>query len=132
MEAILPNREEAELLAGMTIGSLAECEEACRKIRERGVKHVVVTMGDEGVYYQSEEAAEHLPPYPTEVVDVTGAGDAFASGLLYGVVNGEPFAKACRLGLAASALTLQTEQSVSPLLKPDQLEQAVEQYEKER
>lgn len=132
VEAILPNREEAELLSGMTIGSLEECAKACRKIRERGVKHVIVTMGEEGIYYQSEEVSEHLLPYPTNVVDVTGAGDAFASGLLYGVVNGESFPKACRLGLAASALTLQTELSVSPLLKPDQLEMTVEQYEKER
>ncbi|MGW9129044.1 PfkB family carbohydrate kinase, partial [Paenibacillus chitinolyticus] len=126
------NREEAELLSGMTISSIEECAEACAKIRERGVKHVIVTMGEQGIYYQSENVSEHLTPYPTEVVDVTGAGDAFVSGLLYGIVNGESFEKACRLGLAASALTLQTEQSVSPSLKADQLERTVEQYEKER
>jgi len=132
IEAILPNREEAEVLAGMSIQSAEDCAEACRKIRERGVKHVIVTMGEQGVYYQSEDAAEQFTPYPTDVVDVTGAGDAFASGLLYGIVNGETFEDACRLGLAASALTLQTEQSVSPLLKPEQLEQAVNPYNKER
>lgn len=132
VEAILPNREEAELMAGMKITTIEECAEACRKIRERGVKHVIVTLGEEGIYYQSDEVEEHMAPYPTEVVDVTGAGDAFASGLLYGIVNGESFQRACRLGLAASALTLQTEQSVSPLLKAEQLELAVEQFEKER
>lgn len=132
VEAILPNREEAELLAGMNIGSIEECAEACRKIRERGVKHVIVTMGEHGVYYQSEDVSKHFTPYPTEVVDVTGAGDAFASGLLYGFVNGESFERACQLGLAASALTLKTEQSVSPLLKPEQLELTVDQYEEER
>lgn len=132
VEAILPNREEAELLAGMSIGSIEECAEACRKIRERGVKHVIVTMGEQGVYYQSEEVSRHFTPYPTEVVDVTGAGDAFASGLLYGFVNGENFERACQLGLAASALTLKTEQSVSPMLKPEQLEMTVDQCEKER
>ncbi|WP_409176784.1 carbohydrate kinase [Brevibacillus fortis] len=132
VEAILPNREEAELMAGMKITTIEECAEACRKIRERGVKHVIVTLGEEGIYYQSEDVAEHMPPYPTKVVDVTGAGDAFASGLLYGIVNGESFQRACRLGLAASALTLQTEQSVSPLLKAEQLELAIEQFEKER
>lgn len=132
VEAILPNREEAELLAGMSIGSIEECAEACRRIRERGVKRVIVTMGEQGIYYQAEDADEQFTPYPTEVVDVTGAGDAFASGLLYGYVNGESFERACQLGLAASALTLKTEQSVSPLLRPEQLEQTVDQYEKER
>lgn len=132
VEAILPNLEEAELLAGMEIRSLDDCARACERIRERGVKHVVVTMGEQGVYYQSEEYAEQLAPYPAEVVDVTGAGDAFVSGLLYGVVNGEAFPRALRLGLAASALTLQTEQSVAVGLQPEQLEEIVEQYEKER
>lgn len=132
VEAILPNREEAELLSGMEIKTMQDCEEACRKIRARGVKSVVVTLGEQGIYYQSEDQAEKLAPYPTEVVDVTGAGDAFASGLLYGVVNGEPLGRACRLGMAASALTLQTEYSVSPLLKPEELEQTINQYEEER
>lgn len=132
VEAILPNREEAELLAGMEIHSLEDCERASAIIRERGVKHVIVTMGEQGIYCQSEEMSEHVLPYPTEVVDVTGAGDAFVAGLLYGVVNGEPFPKALRLGLAASALALQTEQSVAAALKPEQLEEIVEQYEKER
>lgn len=132
VEAILPNREEAELLAGVPIHSLEDCEKACQIIRGRGVKHVVITLGEQGVYYQSGETAEHIPPYPAEVVDVTGAGDAFASGLLYGIVSGETFSRACRLGLAASTLTLETEQSVSPLLKPRQLEELVNHYEKER
>jgi pseudouridine kinase len=121
VEAILPNREEAELLAGMRIESLTDCAEACEKIRHRGVKHVIVTLGEQGVYYSSADTSEHLPPYSAEVVDVTGAGDAFASGLLYGIVHEEPFPQACRLGLAAAALTLQTELSVSPLLQPEQL-----------
>jgi pseudouridine kinase len=121
VEAILPNREEAELLAGMSINSLEDCAAACRKIRERGVKHVVVTLGEDGVFCSSEGAEEHVPSYQTSVVDVTGAGDAFAAGLLFGIVSGKTFSEACRLGLAAAALTLQTEHSVSPLLHPDRL-----------
>ena len=132
VEAILPNREEAEQLAGMSISTPEDCHKACEIIRGRGVQHVVVTLGEQGVYYQSEETSELIAPFPAEVVDVTGAGDAFASGLLYGIVNGEPFSRACRLGLAASTLTLQTEHSVSPLLKPQQLEELVNQYAKER
>ncbi|QQE74787.1 winged helix-turn-helix transcriptional regulator [Brevibacillus composti] len=132
IDTILPNREEAEILAGFSISSVEDCREASRRIRARGVKQVVITLGGEGIYYQSEEESEHLPPYPTDVVDVTGAGDAFASGLLYGVVNGETLARACRLGMAASALTLSTGHSVSPHLVPERLEQTVNEYEKER
>lgn len=121
IDTILPNREEAELLSGMSIDSIEACGMACEKIRERGVKNVIVTLGEQGIYYSSEEDAGLLPPFPVEVVDVTGAGDAFASGFLYGIMQGETLVQACRLGLAASALTLQTEHSVSPLLQPEQI-----------
>jgi pseudouridine kinase len=125
VEVTLPNREEAELLAGIPIESMEDCEQACRIIRGRGVKQVVVTLGETGIYCQSADGAEQIPPYPAEVVDVTGAGDAFTSGLLYGIAGGEPFSRACRLGLAAAALALETEQSVPPLLKPERLQELV-------
>lgn len=121
VDTILPNREEAELLAGMEIHSLDDCRTAAQKIRERGVKSVVITLGEQGVFYATEETAEHLTPIAAEIVDVTGAGDAFAAGFLYGITNGETFSRSCRLGLAAATLTLQTEHSVSPLLQPEKL-----------
>ncbi|GAA4716587.1 carbohydrate kinase [Brevibacillus fulvus] len=121
VEAILPNREEAELLADMPIGSMRECAEACRSIRARGVKNVIVTLGEEGIFYDGEAGTGQLQPFRTEIVDVTGAGDAFAAGFLFGICSGEAFVKACQLGLAASALTLQTESSVSAKLQPEQL-----------
>ncbi|MFC4766164.1 PfkB family carbohydrate kinase [Effusibacillus consociatus] len=127
IDTILPNREEAELLAGMEIHSLSDCKEACGKIRKRGVNNVVVTLGKQGIFCSTPEESEYLPAFKTEVVDVTGAGDAFASGVLYGVIRGESLLHACKIGLAAAALTLQTEHSVSPLLKPDQLEAYLEE-----
>jgi pseudouridine kinase len=119
--AILPNREEAELLADMEIASIEDCRTACERIRTRGVENVVITLGEQGICCQSNEGWVHLPPLPVDVVDVTGAGDSFAAGFLFGVAAGEPISRACRLGLAAASLTLQTEHSVSPLLRAERL-----------
>lgn len=127
VQTILPNREEAEVLAGMKIDSLADCRTACEKIRERGVGSVVVTLGEEGICFASEDGFEHLLPRKVEVVDVTGAGDSFAAGFLYGMAEGESFDRACRLGQAAATLTLQTERSVSPLLQAERLYQMCEE-----
>ncbi|MFM1651916.1 carbohydrate kinase [Brevibacillus sp. B_LB10_24] len=121
VDTILPNREQAELLAGMEIASLADCRMACEKIRERGVKNVIVTLGESGIFYLTPVGSGHLPPFPTDVADVTGAGDAFDAGFLYGIIHGEELPRACLLGLAASSLTLQTEHSVSPQLRPEQI-----------
>jgi len=53
-----------------------------------------------------EEGAKHIdvPGFPVEVQNVLGAGDAFASGFLYGVVNGWDWDKAARLGNACGAI----------------------------
>lgn len=130
VKVILPNKEEAELLSGVPIHSIADCDSACDAIIARGVEHVIITLGEQGIYYGSRETKIQLPPYPVKVVDVTGAGDAFAAGLLFGITNGEAELDACRLGLAASALTVQTEQSVSSLLTAETLYQYIEENEK--
>ncbi|WP_394137931.1 carbohydrate kinase [Cytobacillus oceanisediminis] len=128
VELLLPNREEAEMLAETKIDSIKDCQLACEKMRQRGVQKVIITLGDQGVYYFSTEESGHLPAFETEVVDVTGAGEAFASFAIYGIMNQESLFSACQLGLAGAALTLQTEKSISSFLKPDNIHEIVNQF----
>ncbi|UFU00296.1 winged helix-turn-helix transcriptional regulator [Radiobacillus kanasensis] len=119
---ILPNQDEAELLAGISITSIQGAKAACQRILERGVQQVVITMGAEGVVYASSDQSGHIPAISTEVVDVTGAGDAFAASVTYGLLAGHSLEKACQIGVAAASLTLQTEASVAPQLNQEYLE----------
>ncbi|WP_409291486.1 carbohydrate kinase family protein [Peribacillus sp. SCS-37] len=114
IHCILPNREEAEILSGMKIESLSDCMKASVLIQESGVKNVVITLGKDGVFGADGESTFHLPAFPVEVLDVTGAGDAFMAGFLYGLSEGEEFRHACRIGSAAAALALQSNLSVHP------------------
>jgi fructokinase len=64
-----------------------------------GAGFVVLTMGGEGVLLATaEEERYRLQPNPISVVDVTGAGDAFWSGLLSGLLSGSSPLEAARLG----------------------------------
>ncbi|MBM4761300.1 carbohydrate kinase [Bacillus sp. B15-48] len=128
VELLLPNKDEAEMLAETKIDSINDCQTACEKISQLGVKNVIITLGDHGVYYFSPEESGHLPPIQTDIVDVTGAGEAFASCTIYGIMNNEPLVRACQLGLAGAALTLQSEKSISPMLKPERIHELVEEY----
>ncbi|MBA9028818.1 PfkB family carbohydrate kinase [Peribacillus huizhouensis] len=128
VEMMLPNREEAEILADIKIDSIDDCQLACEIISQRGVKKIIITLGNQGGYYFSTEESGHLPPFKTDVVDVTGAGEAFASCAIYGILNEESLFSACQLGLAGASLTLQTEESISSFLKPEKIHEIVKDF----
>lgn len=73
---LLPNADEARLLTGC-----ADAEAAARALAARH-EVVAVSLGAEGALWASGDLLVHRPAQPTVVVDTTGAGDAFAAGLL--------------------------------------------------
>jgi sugar/nucleoside kinase (ribokinase family) len=96
---LLPNADEARLLTGC-----ADAAEAARSLAERH-RAVAVTLGAEGALWASGGRVVHRPAHPTDVVDTTGAGDAFAAGLLTTWLrqpDGDPSA-ALDAGLALAA-----------------------------
>lgn len=72
-----------------------------------GVKWVLEKMGSEGVRAVSKMNTISLPAFPVETVDTTGAGDSFAGGILYSLIQGYPFEEALRIASACGALTAQ-------------------------
>ena len=108
-ERVLPALPHLELFTG----SLAEAraisgedgpETAAAWLRNRGARRVALKLGAEGCYLAEEGLAEHVPTPQVTAVDGTGAGDAFAAGLLYGLLAGWPLARAAKLANAAGAL----------------------------
>ena len=73
---LLPNSEEARLLSGC-----ADVADAARTLAQR-YPVVTVKLGPDGALWASGDVLVHRPAHPTTVVDTTGAGDAFAAGLL--------------------------------------------------
>jgi sugar/nucleoside kinase (ribokinase family) len=101
-DLLLPNASEAYALTGDT-----DPERAARALGERFAE-VVVTLGPEGALWTDGDAVLRAAAAPVdELVDSTGAGDAFAAGLLTarvaGMSNAEALAAGCRL--AALAVT---------------------------
>lgn len=86
------------------ISGLSEPEASAAWLRDRGVDRVALKLGAEGCYVADEHGAEHVPAPRVDAVDGTGAGDAFAAGLLYGLLAGWPLVKSARLANAAGAL----------------------------
>ena len=126
---LIANSEEAEVLAGMEIKEEGDFFKAAEIILAKGVEKVVITRGDKGLIYFTKlgEAGVILPP-EAEVVDVTGAGDSLVSGIMYSHIKGLSTENACKIGIACSIITLQSYQTVNPLLNNKKLQEIFGKY----
>ncbi|MEO1010830.1 MAG: 5-dehydro-2-deoxygluconokinase [Bacteroidota bacterium] len=79
-------------------------EESIARLLTTGVETLIVKRGKDGASICSKDGTmRNVPGFPVDVLNVLGAGDAFASGFLYGVLQGWDLYKACRMGNASGA-----------------------------
>jgi len=88
-DLLCPNESETEVLLGRRIGAGEELG-AARELHERGPGAVVLTLGERGCAIVTDDEERHLPAAPAEVLDTTGAGDAFVGSLACFLARGEP------------------------------------------
>ncbi|OYN99178.1 ribokinase [Propionibacteriaceae bacterium ES.041] len=72
-----PNESELALLTGMPVETLQEIEAAAQTLLAKGVRAVLVTLGERGVLRCTADGVEHIAGITVQAADSTGAGDAF-------------------------------------------------------
>jgi len=80
-------------------------DSAIKEIMALGLEALIVKRGAKGssVFLKNGEVID-VPGFPVEVVNVLGAGDAFAGGFIFGYLNGWDWYKSCRMGNACGAI----------------------------
>ena len=78
-----PNETEAEFYTGIKISNEIEAKEASIKLLTLGLKKVIITLGEKGLFYSDGNEDIYLKATPVKAIDTTGAGDAFNGGLAY-------------------------------------------------
>ena len=75
---------------------------------ERGIRHVVIKAGEQGLYAADGESGERfmLPALKVPVVDTTGAGDNLVAGFMDGLLKGAGFRECCEAGIRAAAKSI--------------------------
>ena len=123
---LILNRGELETRVGTPLKDDADFLAACKTVRAQGVQDLIVTLGGTGVIHTTAAGGiTHLEAAPAHIVDVTGAGDAFAAAVCWSLFQGsEDLNLACRRGLQLSAMTLECEQTVCPYLTSDCLDES--------
>ena len=76
--------------------------------KDFGAKYVVITMGEKGVFVTGPDECEWIETSQINIVDVTGAGDSFWSGLISGITEGLDIVSASLTGQAVAEIKLQT------------------------
>ncbi|QIK70418.1 ribokinase [Erysipelothrix sp. HDW6C] len=118
MDYLVLNQSESKALSGIFPSNHAEAKEAAAYFIKRGVKHIILTLGGDGSYYIDAENEVSVSPYKVDVVDTTGAGDAYIGTLIYGLAHEFSVQKMLEYASAAGALacTRKGAQSSLPVL----------------
>jgi pseudouridine kinase len=114
---LILNRGELETRVGRALPTEAEVHAACAEVQADGALEVIITCGANGVYHSSGPGLQWQAAHDAQVVDVTGAGDAFAAAVCWSLLQ-DPgqLALACERGLQAATLTLASPHTVAPAL----------------
>ncbi len=103
-DIITPNQTEAEIITGV---SSADPESACAALRAYGANTIVMTLGGNGALLYDDHGPQRIPAFRVEnVVDTTGAGDAFNGALAVALAEGIPLPEAIRFASATGAISV--------------------------
>jgi ribokinase len=127
VDVLTPNETEARVLAGYESNSTIDVKDVAHDLIRRGVKQVVITMGEKGALLVTLDSCTHFPAMPVKPVDTTGAGDAFNAGLATAVALGASLPEAVEFATVIGAMAV-TQAGVIPSLP--RREQVLELYRK--
>lgn len=101
---VVNETEAAAILAGLGQQQPGDPRAAAGELRHRAGTGVVITLGGDGLVYDTGEDAGALDAFPVIPVDTTGAGDAFVGALATMLAEGQPLTAALRFASALGAL----------------------------
>jgi ribokinase len=115
VDILTPNQSEARVLAGRGPDEVIDPEEGARELIRRGVKQVVMTLGEEGAVIVTASSTRRVPALRLAAVDTTGAGDAFNAGLAVALACGAGLGDGVQFAVITGGLAV-TKEGVIPSL----------------
>lgn len=125
---IKPNRIEAEILSGIKINGKKDFDTCAEYFLNKGVKRVFISLGEEGLYYNDGVNKSHIPAHKVNVVNATGAGDAFMAALVYCYCNDFNIDYSSRFAMSASVLALLHEDTINPNMSVENVSSLMKKF----
>lgn len=126
---MIVNQDESEAFFGVRVTNEEDFATLAELWLGMGCERVIVTRGTRAARFGDRWGTRQWfqPPAAARPVDVTGAGDAYAAGILYGHLAGQPDDAAIRLGMANAWLTVQAAETVRTDLTAELLNDTLQQ-----
>ena len=126
IDCFVCNQQEAGILFSEDYGDLKPEEMAqclAKRIQSAHIPKMVVTMGSDGAAYADQEGNWGVyPAMKVDVVDTTGAGDAFFAGVCVGLTYGKTMREACAIGTRLSSTVICTSENICPRFMPEEFD----------
>lgn len=132
IHTLKPNRLEAELLSGVAIREKKDAEKAAKRLLDKGVERVFLSLGAEGVYAATREKALWQPILPGNTVNTTGCGDAFMAALVWAWLEDLPLEETALAGAAAGAIAMESDATINPAMHAAALKNRMNENRNER
>jgi ribokinase len=122
LDPLVVNEHEAAFLLGSGVEGTEGALSAVRDLLTLGARSAVITLGAAGAVFADADSTGHLPAPETEVVDTTGAGDAFIGALAAKLARDAPLEEAVSYAVRAGAAAVAKEGAQSSLPTPEVVE----------
>lgn len=123
VDYLTPNETEAELLTGVPVTSLDGARRAAAVLLDKGPKHVVITLGENGAFLATQDVFLHVPGFPVQTVDTVAAGDAFNGALAVQIAQGSSLEEAVKFANAVGALAVTRPGAIPSLPKKEEVQE---------
>ena len=105
-DIMIPNEYEAMLLTGISTDNEQGCRAAVEDLRKKGVKTVIITLGDRGCVYNDGDRIIFHPAGKADVVDTTSAGDSFIGALCCKLASGNSLTESIDYATKVASVTV--------------------------
>jgi ribokinase len=126
---ITPNQKEAEMLSGIAISDKTSAENAAKALAARGVKVVLITLGEKGALLLDNGVFHWIPSPTVKPLDTTAAGDVFCGALVAALAEGKPVKDAASFACVAAALSVTKMGAQSSVPTRKEVENLVKDYQ---
>jgi len=103
---LVPNESEASILTGIQVIDLASASIAADALLDKGVRHVIITLGKQGAFFKSVSREILIPAPIVTAIDTTAAGDTFCGALTVALTEGKDWDDAIRFAVTAASISV--------------------------